>query len=98
MDDPDDLLLEEQEDDRDGKARQSQLLRITLDEELGAEAIILDAVLAKKEKQSADAGSTAGAMRLKDGYLTQEDHALKRLKRDLRLEVLRRLEVSARYP
>lgn len=98
LDDPDDLLLEEQEDERDGKERQPHRPRITLDEELAAEAILLAAVPGKTEKLFADTGSTANAMRLKDVHLTQEDRSLKRLKRDLRLEALRRLEVSARYP
>lgn len=98
LDDPDDLLLEEQEDERDGKERQPCRPRITLDEELAAEAILLAAVPGKAEKLFADTGSTAYAMRLKDVHLTQEDRSLKRLKRDLRLEALHRLEVSARYP
>ena len=98
LDDPDDLLLEEPEDERDCKERQPHRPRITLDEELAAEAILLAAVSGKTEKLFADTGSTANAMRLKDVHLTQEDRSLKRLKRDLRLEALRRLEVSARYP
>lgn len=98
LDDPDDLLLEEQDDERDCKERQPHHPRITLDEELATETILLAAMPGKTEKLSADTGSTANAMRLKDVHLTQEDRSLKRLKRDLRLEALRRLEVSARYP
>ncbi len=98
LDDPDDLLLEEQDDERDCKERQPHHPRITLDEELATETILLAAMPGKTEKLFADTGSTANAMRLKDVHLTQEDRSLKRLKRDLRLEALRRLEVSARYP
>lgn len=96
LDDPDDLLLEDQEDGRDNNEKQPHHPRITLDEELATEAILL--APGKTEKLFADTGSTANAMRLKDVHLTQEDRSLKRLKRDLRLEALRRLEVSARYP
>lgn len=98
LDDPDDLLLEDQADGRDNNEKQPHHPRITLDEKLATEAIILAAVPGKKEKLSVDTGSTANAMRLKDVHLTQEDRSLKRLKRDLRLEALHRLEVSGRYP
>ena len=98
LDYPDDLLPEDQEAIRDDKEKQPRYPRITLDEELATEAIILAAIPEKKEKLSVDTGSTANAIRLKDVHLTQEARSLKRLKRDLRLEALRRLEVSARYP
>lgn len=98
LDYPDDLLPKDQEAIRDDKEKQPRYPRITLDEELAAEAILLAAVPGKTEKLFADTGSTTNAMRLKDVHLTQEDRSLKRLKRDLRLEALRRLEVSARYP
>lgn len=98
LDYPDDLLPEDQEAIRDDKEKQPRYPRITLDEELATEAIILAAIPEKKEKLSVDTGSTANAIRFKDVHLTQEARSLKRLKRDLRLEALRRLEVSARYP
>lgn len=98
LDYPDGLLPEDQEAIRDDKEKQPRYPRITLDEELATEAIILAAIPEKKEKLSVDTGSTANAIRLKDVHLTQEARSLKRLKRDLRLEALRRLEVSARYP
>lgn len=49
LDDPDDLLLEDQEDVRDDKEKQPRHPRIILDEELATEAIILAAVPGKKE-------------------------------------------------
>lgn len=102
LDDPDDILLEEQDDDDpdDDQPIQQRHPRMSIDEEIIAEEQFL-AAEAEKQKQktrSADTGSTADAIRLKDVHLAPEDKELKRLKRDLRLEALRRLEESARYP
>lgn len=66
-----------------------------MDEELAAEAAFLGG---ETDKHSADTGSTRNAIRLKDVHPTQEDIDLKRLKRDLRMEALRRMEEFARYP
>ena len=98
LDDPDDLLLEEQDDDSDPddeKQSHQHHLRMTIDEEIAAEEMFL---ATHDGRQASDTGSTADAIRIKDIRLTQEDKELKRLKRDLRREALRRMEESARYP
>lgn len=98
LDDPDDLLLEEQDDDSDAdedQLSQQHHPQMSLDEEIAAEEMFL---AAHGGKQSDDTSSTTDAIRLKDVHPTQEDKELKKLKRDLRREALRRLEESARYP
>ena len=98
LDDPDDLLLEEQDEDSDAdedRLSQQHHPQMSLDEEIAAEEMFL---ASHGGKQSDDIGSTTDAIRLKDVHPAQEDKELKKLKRDLRREALRRLEESARYP
>ena len=98
LDDPDDLLLEEQDEDSDAdedRLSQQHHPQMSLDEEIAVEEMYL---AAHGGKQSDETGSTTDAIRLKDVHPTQEDKELKKLKRDLRREALRRLEESARYP
>ena len=98
LDDPDDLLLEEQDEDSDAdevRLSQQHHPQMSLDEEIAAEEMFL---AAHGGKQSDDIGSTTDAIRLKDVHPAQEDKELKKLKCDLRREALRRLEESARYP
>jgi len=96
LDDPDDLLLEEQDDEADEEQPPQQHHPImSMDEEVTAEEMFLTS---DTGNQSDETGSTSDAIRLKDVHPAEEDKELKRLKRDLRHEALRRLEESARYP